>query len=402
RARLGDLKHGSLSLREGDGYEVFGRPESGESAEIEVVDPRFFRCLALGGTLGAARSFMNGWWVSKDLPAVIQLFVRNIEVSDGLESRSSRWLGFAAKGFHRLRRNTRKGSRKNIQAHYDLSNEFFALFLDPTMTYSCGIFESAGATMQEASIAKIDRICRKLELGADDHLLEIGTGWGSMAIHAAAHYGCRVTTTTISREQAVLARARIAEAGLTDRVEVVLEDYRDLSGTYDKLVSIEMIEAVGHEYYDAYFGACSRLLAPDGMMLLQAITIADQRYDQLRRSVDFIQRYVFPGSLLPSIREMAASVTRATNLRVFHLEDITPHYATTLQRWRAKFHSALGEVRRLGYSEEFIRMWDYYLSYCEGAFAERYIGDVQIVLTKPQCRRDPILAPLPRSTTSSS
>jgi cyclopropane-fatty-acyl-phospholipid synthase len=290
------------------------------------------------------------------------------------------------RALHWANRNSRDGSRRNIAAHYDLGNDFFALFLDETLAYSCGVFEREDATLHEAQLAKFDRICRRLRLTAADHLLEIGTGWGGLAIHAAARYGCRVTTTTISREQHALAAQRIAQAGLEDRVTLLLEDYRDLDGSYDKLVSVEMIEAVGHQYLDDYTAQCSRLLAPEGAMLLQAITIQDQFYEAALESVDFIQRYIFPGSFIPSVTAIVDSVRRSTDMKVFHLEDIGPHYATTLGRWRTSFLARLDDVRRLGYPESFLRMWDFYLCYCEGGFLERQLGDVQMLLTKPRCR----------------
>ena len=295
---------------------------------------------------------------------------------------------------HFVRKNTRRGSRKNIVAHYDLGNDFYRLFLDDTLTYSCGIFESENSSMQDASLAKYERICRKLELGAGDDVIEIGSGWGGFAIYAAQHFGCRVTTTTISDQQFKLAQQRIADSGVGDRIELVMKDYRDLKGQYSKLVSIEMIEAVGHQYLDIFLGTCGRCLKEDGMMLLQAITIADWVYDQHTRTVDFIKRYIFPGSCIPSVTAICRSASQKSDLRLSHLEDITPHYVRTLFEWRMRFFKNIDKVRRLGFPEAFIRMWEYYLCYCEGGFAERYIGDVQMLFTKPLCRRAPILSPL--------
>jgi cyclopropane-fatty-acyl-phospholipid synthase len=266
-----------------------------------VHDPRFYRALACGGSIGAGEAYMNGWWSCDDLTALVRICVLNRELLDGMEKGGARLTAPLQKLFHYLRRNTKAGSRSNIAAHYDLGNDFFSLFLDETLMYSCAFFERADSTLQEASVAKNDRICRKLQLSPADHLLEIGTGWGGFALHAARHYGCRVTTTTISRAQHDLAVQRIAAAGLSDRITVLLQDYRDLQGHYDKLVSIEMIEAVGHAFYETFFRCCSNLLTPQGMMLLQAITIADQYYEQAKRSVDFIQRSIFPGSCIPSI-----------------------------------------------------------------------------------------------------
>jgi cyclopropane-fatty-acyl-phospholipid synthase len=296
--------------------------------------------------------------------------------------------------YHCNNKNTRAGSRCNIEAHYDLGNDFYALFLDETMTYSCAFFERPETTLAEASIAKYDRICRKLNLQKTDHLLEVGMGWGGFAIHAASHYGCRVTTTTISPSQYDWAKERIRKQGLEKRISLLLEDYRDLSGTFDKLVSIEMIEAVGHHYLDAFFRQCAHLLRPDGIMALQAITITDQKYEAHKRDVDFIKRYIFPGSTLTSVTALCLSATRATDLKLFHLEDITVHYARTLREWRERFFKNIDKVRALGYSEPFIRMWEYYLCYCEGAFAERYIGDVQALFAKPSYRPSPVNPPL--------
>jgi cyclopropane-fatty-acyl-phospholipid synthase len=341
-----------------------------------------------------------GDWDSGDLTALIRLLLKNRAVLDGLETGAARLKAPLQRLLHWINRNTEKGSRRNIAAHYDLGNEFFALWLDPSLMYSAAVFPSAEATLEEASLAKNELICRKLALTPNDRLLEIGTGWGGFALHAARQHGCRITSVTISREQYELARARIAAAGLADRVEVLLADYRALApethGRFDKLVSIEMIEAVGHEYQPAFFAKCASMLEPHGAMLLQAITIADQQYERARRSVDFIQRYIFPGSCLTSITNMSAVLTRSTDLKIAHLEDIGFHYARTLAEWRARFESKLPEIRALGYSESFLRMWRYYFCYCEAGFLERAIGDVQLLLLKPECRlKVPASAALP-------
>lgn len=383
--QLQQLHTGTLTLTEGATKQHFGHglPQ----VELSVHHPSFYADLAFGGSIGAGEAYMAGAWSCSDLTGLIRLMVLNQDVLDRMEG------GFAAlaaplrKGLHWLNRNSRSGSRRNIGAHYDLGNDFFRLMLDDTLMYSCGIFETPRSTLREASIAKLDAICRKLDLQPGDHVLEIGTGWGGFALHAARHYGCRVTTTTISRNQYELARERIAAAGLDDRITVLLEDYRDLTGQYDKLVSIEMIEAVGHQYFDTYFAQCGRLLKPDGQMLLQAITIADQRYESARRSVDFIQRYIFPGCTIPSVTAMLDSITRASDMKLVQLEDIGPHYATTLARWRDNFFANIEQVRAMGYPESFIRMWEFYLCYCEGGFAERALGDVHMLLVKPGCRR---------------
>jgi cyclopropane-fatty-acyl-phospholipid synthase len=350
--------------------------------------------VAFSGGLGAGEAYMAGRWHCDDLTGLARLFLRNPQVLYGLNRGPGRIMALVNKAWHALRRNTVRGSRRNIAAHYDLGNDMFSLFLDDTMMYSCAIFEHPRATLKQASMAKLDRVCRKLELQPGDHLLEIGTGWGGLAIHAARHYGCRVTTTTISGEQYRMTRERVEQAGLGDRITVLCEDYRNLTGEYDKLVSIEMIEAVGHAYFDTYFATCSRLLKPDGLMLLQSITIADQRYAAAKRAVDFIQRYIFPGGCLPSVAVLGDAVARNTDMRIVHLEDIGPHYATTLQRWRERFMARLDAVRKLGYPEEFIRMWEYYLCYCEGGFRERAIGTVQLLLGKPLNRREALMAPL--------
>lgn len=393
-ARLRQLHTGTLTLIEGPTRHTFGHglPQ----VELTVRHPAFYADLAFGGSVGAGESYMAGAWSCSDLTGLVRLMVRNQDVLDGMEGSWARLTSPVRRALHWLNRNSRSGSRRNVAAHYDLGNDFFRLMLDDTLMYSCGIFATPETPLREASLAKLDAICRKLDLKPTDHVLEIGTGWGGFALHAARHYGCRVTTTTISRNQYELARERIVEAGLAHRITLLLEDYRDLAGQYDKLVSIEMIEAVGHQYFDTYFAQCARLLKPEGQMLLQAITITDQRYDSARRSVDFIKRYIFPGCTIPSVTAMLDSLTRASDLRLFHLEDIGPHYATTLAHWRANFFANVERVRAMGYPESFIRMWEFYLCYCEGGFAERALGDVQMLLVKPGCRRPPLPVASPR------
>lgn len=397
RARLEGIARGRITLVEGGGRTSYGEPSSPSTLEatVHVHDRRFWTGIAFGGSVGAGEAYLRGYWSSDALTALVRILLQNRAVLDGMETGLARLAAPARKLLHLLNRNTRAGARRNIAAHYDLGNEFFGLFLDPSLMYSCAIFEREDMTLEEAQLARLERICRKLQLAPGDHLLEIGCGWGGFALHAARHYGCRVTATTISRAQYELARERIAQAGLAGRVTVLLEDYRDLKGRYDKLASIEMIEAVGDAYYDTFFGCCGRLLEDHGLMLLQAITIADQRYEAARRSVDFIQRYIFPGSTIPSVTAMLASLTRASDLRLVHLEDIGPHYALTLRRWRDNFLRWRKELRALGYPEEFIRMWEFYFCYCEGGFAERALGDVQMLLAKPGNRRPALLAPLP-------
>jgi cyclopropane-fatty-acyl-phospholipid synthase len=387
--RLRALNWGSVTIVENGRSESFGTcgDSTTPTVTVTVNDPHFYAALAFGGNIGAAEAYMRGLWTCDDLPGLIRIMVRNATVMFRLDSGWARLTRPARRLYHWLRRNTKSGSRWNIAAHYDLGNDFYALFLDNTMTYSSGVFETPESTLAEASVEKYDRLCRKLDLRPSDHVIEVGGGWGGFAIHAATRYGCQVTSTTISQQQYEWATRRVEKMGLADRVRIVLDDYRDLEGTYDKLVSIEMIEAVGHQYLGQFLQCCSRLLKPDGLMALQAITIADQHYRQHVRTVDFIKRYIFPGSCLVSVTALCGAATRDTDLRAVHLEDITPHYAETLRRWRRAFFEHLDEARALGFDDPFVRMWDFYLGYCEGAFAERYIGDVQMVLAKPLWRR---------------
>jgi cyclopropane-fatty-acyl-phospholipid synthase len=380
-ARLAGLSGGLLRIREDAGTLAFG-DGAGPEATLTVHDPAFYAETAWGGSVGAAESYMLGHWRADDLTALMRLMLRNHEVLDGMERGLARLSVPLRRLAHWLHRNTRAGSRRNIAAHYDLGNDFFRLMLDETMMYSCALFERPEMTLAEASTAKLDRVCRALALGPADHVLEIGTGWGGFALHAASRYGCRVTTTTISPSQFELARERIHAAGLDDRVTLLLEDYRDLRGTYDKAVSIEMIEAIGHHQYPVFFRQCARLLAPGGHLLLQAITIADRHYARTRDEVDFIKRYIFPGSCIPAISALAGAMASDSDLRIVALEDIGPHYATTLARWRANFLAHLDAVRAMSYPETFIRMWEFYLCYCEAGFAERQLGDVQMLLAR--------------------
>jgi cyclopropane-fatty-acyl-phospholipid synthase len=380
---------GSITLVDGDTTTVLGDTSADLQVTVHVHDDRFYRAVACGGSMGAGESFRDGYWTCDDLTAMIQIFARNLPASDNLGGPLDRMMDVGRKAFHRLNRNTRAGSRRNIAAHYDLSNDFYALFLDETMTYSSGVFAEPGSTMKEASVEKYDRICRKLRLCPADEVLEIGTGWGGFAVHAAENYGCAVTTTTISHQQYEFARQRIADRRLGDQVTLLRHDYRDLEGQFDKLVSIEMIEAVGHEYLEAFFAKCSGLLKPEGLFALQAITIPDQRYERYRRSVDFIQRYIFPGGCLPSLGAMTAAVGRATDLQMIHLEDFASHYARTLECWRERFHENMDSIRALGMTDSFLRMWEYYFCYCEGAFREKTIGVSQLLLQKPGNRQAP-------------
>ena len=384
-ASLAALDHGQLLIEDSLGSVTLGRGEP--CVRLTVSDLGFYRLVAAQGSVGAGEAYGDGLWRCDDLVGLVRLLVRNRDTLDAMESGLARLAGWALRRWHAGNANTRAGSRRNIAAHYDLGNEFFRLFLDENLMYSSAIFPSPNSSLEEASRHKIERICQLLELGPNDHLLEIGTGWGGFALHAAKNYGCRITTTTISQQQYDMAVERIAQADLSDRIKVLRVDYRDLEGQYDKIVSIEMIEAVGHHYYDAYFGQCSRLLKPDGLMLLQAITIGDWFFDAHTRTVDFIKRYIFPGSCIPSVTAMAESLARESDMRIVDLRDIGPHYARTLRIWRERFFEQIDQVRDQGFNEEFIRMWAFYLCYCEAGFAERYIGDAQILLAKPQNRR---------------
>ena len=393
---LGAITWGQIQLVDGREILYLGTDggEDQPAVTMEVLHARFYSAVVFGGSVGLAEAYMAGLWTCSDLTALVRILVRNLPVLERAEygpgwiSRPLRQL------FHLFHRNTKLGSRKNILAHYDLGNDFYALFLDPTMTYSCGIFASDASSLEEASLAKYDRICRKLQLTAQDHVIEIGTGWGGFAVYAAQTFGCEVTTTTISDSQYAYAQERVRQADLDQRIHLLKQDYRDLSGQFDKLVSIEMIEAVGHAFQPTFFDTCARLLKPDGMMALQAITIEDQRYKQHVRDVDFIKRYIFPGSCLTAISHIGRVITRATDLRLVHLEDITGHYALTLRCWRERFFDQIEAVKGMGFSERFIRMWEYYLCYCEGSFQERYIGDVQMILCKPLCRQATTLGDL--------
>lgn len=391
--RFGHLRIGQLTVVDRSGTFSFGKFDAeGLSGTIRVHDRRFYRDVAMGGSLGAAESYIRGRFDSPDLTTAMRVLAANQEALAGMDRGPARLLRPLRAVANGVRRNSRAGSKRNISAHYDLSNPFFALMLDPTMTYSSGVFPSPDASLEAASIEKYDRICRKLQLRPRDHVLEIGTGWGGFAEHAAKQYGCRVTTTTISDQQHAYAQHRFRRQGLDHRITLLKQDYRDLQGGFDKLVSIEMIEAVGEKFLPGYFAKCSQLLKPDGMMCLQAITIPDQRYQRYRKSVDFIQRYIFPGGFLPSMGAMADCVGRRTDLRYLHVEDFASHYADTLVHWRANFWRAIDRVKALGFDDRFIRTWHYYLCYCEAGFRERQIGVSQLLLAKPNCSREPLLS----------
>ncbi len=391
------LERGALVVTDETESHEFGNTcaELPAPIRLDVRDAAFWPAVLFGGSMGGSDSYVRGDWRTNDLTGLIRLLLQNESLLQGFDAGLGRFGERLRRIAHGLRRNSKLGSSRNIRAHYDLGNDFFALFLDPTMTYSAGIFERESATMEEASVAKYERICRKLALGESDSVLEIGSGWGGFALHAARTRGCRVTTTTLSPAQREIALERVAAAGLADRVTVLLEDYRELRGRFDKLVSIEMIEAVGHEYFDAFFRTCAARLESHGLMALQAILIADGLYESAKRTVDFIKAYIFPGGCLPSVAAIGRSLAKACDLRMVHLEDLTPHYARTLRTWRARFDQNRAAISRLGYSAEFQRMWEFYLCYCEAGFIERRIASAQLVLAMPGARGAPILGALP-------
>lgn len=390
RALQSHITEGYLVLEHDGQTWAFGDASSPYRAVVEIRDPAVYKEFVLGGALGAAEAYVLKLWDAHDLTAVVRVFARNLNALE-----SNKWMVSFRKALswidHRFNRNTINQSRRNIAAHYDLGNDLFEKFLDPQMMYSAAMYPAESASLEDAQTFRLHRICQKLDLQPHDHLLEIGTGWGGMAIFAAKHYGCRVTTTTISQQQYDYAAQRIKEEGLEDRVTLLLQDYRLLTGEYDKLVSLEMIEAVGHEYLATYFKKCDSLLKSHGAMLLQAITIADQRYDYYRKSVDFIQKYIFPGGALPSISRMANEVSNVTQMTVKHLEDFGPHYARTLKDWRERFNRQSEQLYELGYDEAFQRLWNYYFAYCEGGFWERNIGVAQLLLAKPDNRRESVM-----------
>lgn len=375
---LGGIRHGSLTLREGAQTFHFGDAAASLSADVAILTPAVYWRLLTGGSLTAAEAWMEGEWETQQLTPLLQILALNRRVLGRLD-RGFRLLGRPiARLHHRARRNHRQQARKNIAAHYDLGNDFYAHFLDEELLYSSALFTADEQSLAEAQRAKMARLCEQLALTSGDHLLEIGTGWGAMAEYAARHYGCRVTTTTLSQEQYHWAKARIAEAGLEERVEVLLCDYRDLTGTYDKLVSVEMIEAVGQRYLPTFFRTCQARLRSGGKMAIQAITIQDQRYSDYSKGVDFIQRYIFPGGFLPSVTAMSTLMTRHTDFVIRNLIDMGPDYARTLVHWRQRFVHAWQDIEKLGFDDRFRRMWLYYLSYCEAGFNARTISVVQL------------------------
>lgn len=389
-SRLSKITQGMLIMSDSGKTHQFGQITDACKLciKLDILDQRFYGNTTYSGSIGAGEAFVLGYWETGNLTGLVQLLLKNRHVLDSVDNALSRLAMPVQKFLHWLNRNTQKGSRQNIAAHYDIGNDLFKIMLDNSLMYSSAIFSRKDMSLHEAQLYRLDTICRKLDLKPEDHLLEIGTGWGGLSIHAARHYGCQITTTTISRQQFELACQRVAEEGLEEKITVLLEDYRNLQGQYDKLVSIEMIEAVGHKYYNTYFKKCSSLLKPDGMMLLQAITISDQNYESAKRSVDFIQRYIFPGSCIPSVTAMLKAITCSSDLRLYNLVDIGPHYARTLREWHKNVVTHIDKIKALGYSEEFLRLWEFYLAYCEGGFIERAISDVHMLLVKPGNRTE--------------
>ncbi|MBT3831746.1 MAG: class I SAM-dependent methyltransferase [Gammaproteobacteria bacterium] len=379
------ISDGQLLIVDGSDERKFG--SKGMRVSLIIHDKRAYSKLLLGGPIGAAEAYMLGYWSTDNLTGLIRIFLRNRKELEDFNTKASMIKRPLHSLFHRMHRDTLSQSKENISAHYDLGNDFFQLFLDPSLTYSSGYFCDFRDTMEEASFQKVDRICRKLELKPEDEVLEIGTGWGSFALHAATHYGCKITTTTISDEQYEHVVKAVRDRSLEQQVTVLKKDYRSIKGQYGKIVSIEMIEAVGLEYMPTFFRACSQLLKPGGSMLIQAITISEDRFESAKNSVDFIQRYIFPGGALPSV-ELLMGESQQANLRPFGVEDMTQHYAETMLRWRLKFEENLNEIKDLGRGDTFLRMWDYYLCYCEGGFLESAIGCVHMQFQKTESGRE--------------
>jgi len=383
--QLKKISIGYISIQEGANKFSFGK-KGNLSAHITVHDPRFYGALAFGGSIGVSEAFMQKFWSVNDLTKLIRIMAINQNAMDQLESLFNVFLKPILKCLHYLNQNSVKGSRINISKHYDLGNDFFSLFLDSTMMYSSAVFKNPQDSLYKGSIHKLEMVCQGLELNAQDHVIEIGSGWGGFAIYAAQNYGCKVTTTTISKQQYLYVKQKIKDLKLTHKITVLLSDYRHLKGQFSKLVSIEMLEAVGYQYYDTYFEVCAHLLKSDGIAFIQTITIADQRYEKAKHSVDFIQRYIFPGSCIPSITALQNSITQSSDLKIYQIQDIGDHYARTLALWREAFFKRLPEVKALGFDDVFIRMWHFYLAYCEGGFKEKAISDIHLKLVKPGYR----------------
>lgn len=385
---LSKMDKGMLTITLPSGEQLKLGNGEGISANIEVRNNDFFKRCVLYGDIGFGEAFVDGDWETENITNVIKWFILNIDNAPTVSGSNSRNLALNIlrvfnKIYHFNRTNSVNGSRRNISEHYDLNNDFFALFLDPSMTYSAAYFKEEGLSLQQAQIEKYDRLCRQLNLKTSDHVLEIGTGWGGNAIHIAKNYGCKVTTATISQEQYKMAKERIAQEGLSEKVNVILKDYRLLEGQFDKIISIEMLEAVGHKFLEVYFRKCQELLKQDGLLALQVITCPDSRYESLRSGVDWIQKHIFPGSLLPSVAAINKAVNNTGNLTMIDLKDMGMHYAKTLTLWKEKFNQELSRVKALGFDDRFIRKWNYYLCYCEAAFEMRNIHVMQMVYSRP-------------------
>lgn len=383
--QLQNLQYGRLDIQEGTQKWSFGNQKGAKfnTITVRILNPDFYRGMIVGGSLSAAEMFILGYWETDDLTMLLRLMLRNQLLMTHFERGIVKVMGLWRLMCHQFRRNHIAGSRRNIAQHYDLSNKFFALFLDENMMYSSAIFPEETTDLETAATHKLDVICQKLGLKDSDHVIEIGSGWGGFALHAAKHYGCNIVTTTISKQQHDLAAQRIKAHQLSHKITLLQQDYRQLSGKYDKLVSIEMIEAVGHQYYQQFFKHCDRLLKPNGQMLIQAITIQDQAFHKAKKEVDFIKKYIFPGSCIPSVTALNNAMTRASHMKLFQLDDIGFDYAKTLKLWRERFHQQQPAIKALGFDDQFIRMWHYYFSYCEAGFAEGYLSDVHLHCVKP-------------------
>ena len=380
---LNSIDNAQIEVHEGTNITVLGNKSAKLKGHICVHDLTLYKDFIRGGSVDVAQAYLDKKWTSNNLTQLVRVFARSQKTLDSVESNKGLLAKIKNKLLHLQNANTQNGSKKNILAHYDLGNDLYTRFLDPTMMYSCAIYDESNHTIDQAQINKLDIICKKLDLKIDDHLIEIGTGWGGLAIFATQNYGCKVTTTTISDEQYDYATEQVKQLGLEDRITLLKKDYRLLDGQFDKLVSIEMIEAVGHEFMTSFFDKCNSLLKPNGKMLIQAITIADQRYDAYRKNIDFIQKYIFPGGCLPSVSVMSEHIKHSTDMMIDKVDDIGLHYARTLNDWRVRFDNNWHEIQQYGFDETFQRLWHYYFAYCEGAFIERVISTHHIVARKP-------------------
>ena len=380
------LQYGSIKILEGDEVLSFGDLGSNDKVTVTIHSNEFYVFLGSGGVTGVAEAYMAGYWTADNLVLLLQIVLKNKKILLSLDSGFAKLINPINKLIHWSKQNTLKGSKQNILAHYDLSNDFYKLWLDPTMTYSCGYFNNPSVSLEQASVEKIDRICRKLKLNENDHILEIGTGWGSFSLYAAKQYGCTIDTVTISDAQYEYASRKIESSGLDSKINIFNKDYRKIEGQYDKIVSIEMIEAVGHQFIPQYFSKISSLLKEDGLVAVQGITYNDQNFEEYKNSVDFIKKYIFPGSCLISVAQISDVIKEYTDLAIVDMEDITKHYAETLNRWKVNFMKEIPEVKRMGFSEAFIKMWEFYFVFCEAGFLERNIGDVQLVFSKSGAR----------------